>query len=120
MEEEVLVCLVQFTKVIGIGIEGFVLWILGPAAKPLDENVSRRLQIDHEIRSRNVLGQQIVEPLVDEQLVVVEIQIRKDFVLVEQVVTHRCLRKEVSLLQADELTMAIEQIKELRLQRRAR
>src|SRR5262245_45428119 len=104
MEEKVLVCLVQFTKVIGIGIKGFVLWIPGPAAKPLDEDVSRCLQIDHEIRSGNVLRQQIVEPLVDEQLVVVEIQIRENFVLVEQVVTHRRLREEVSLLQADQLT----------------
>src|SRR4029078_5202201 len=114
-----LIRLVQFAKVIGIRIEAIVLRILRPRAQTFDENITRRLQVDHEIGSRNVFGQQIVEPLVDEQLVVVEIEIRKDLVLVEQVVTPRRLREEISLLQADELSMPIEEIKELRLQRRA-
>src|SRR6185503_3049440 len=109
--EEVLIGLVQFTKVIGIWIEGFVLAIFCAAAEPLDEDLTRCLQIDHEIGCGNIFRQQIVEPLVDEQFVVVEIQIREDFVLVEQVVTYRRLREKISLLQADELTMPIEQVK---------
>jgi hypothetical protein len=35
--------------------------------------------------------------LVDEQLVVVEIQIREDLVTVEQIVGHRHLREEIAL-----------------------
>ena len=45
-----------------------------------------------EIGRRDVAREQIVQPLIDEQLVVVEIQIREDLVLVEEVVGNRRLR----------------------------
>ncbi len=67
----------------------------------------------------DVARQQIVEPLVDEQLVIVEIEVREDLVLVEQIVGDRRLAEEVGLPQRGLLAMAIEQIEELRLQRRA-
>ena len=67
----------------------------------------------------HVAREQIVEPLIDEQLVVVEVQVREDLVLVEQVVGDRDLAEEVRLPQRRLLTMAVEQIEELRLQRRA-
>src|SRR5262245_22373893 len=120
MEEEVLIRFVQLPQVLGIWIEAFALWILRPLTESLDEDIGRRLQVDHEIGRWNVLGEQIVKTLVDEQFVVVEIQIREDLVLVEQIVTHRRLREEISLLQGDELSMPAEEVKELRLQRRAR
>ena len=65
------------------------------------------------------LDQQIEEALVDEELVVVEIQIREDLVLVEDVVADHRLAEQVGLAQRGLLTMAVEQIEELRLQRRA-
>ena len=83
------------------------------------QHVGRRLQVDDEIGRRHVAREQIVEPLVDEQLVVVEIQIREDLVLVEQVVADRRLAEEVGLPQRRLLAVAVEQVEELRLQRRA-
>ena len=59
------------------------------AAQPAEQDVGRRLQVDDEVGRRHVARQQIVEPLIDEQLVVVEIEIREDLVLVEQVVGDR-------------------------------
>ena len=60
------------------------------------EHLGRCLQVDHEIGRRDVRREQIVEPLIDEQLVVVEIQIREDLVLVEQVVADRRLREQIA------------------------
>ena len=53
------------------------------------QHVGRRLQVDDEIGRRHVAREQVEEPLVDEQLVVVEVQVREDLVLVEQVVADR-------------------------------
>ena len=66
------------------------------------------------------LRQQIVETLIDEQLVVVEVQIREDLVLVEQVVADRRLREQIRLTNGELLAVPVEQIEELRLQRCAR
>src|SRR6185503_20982709 len=58
------------------------------------------------------------EALIDEELVIVEIQIREDCVLVEEIIADRRLREEVALPHRHLLPMTIEQIEQLRLQRR--
>src|SRR5581483_6297785 len=79
------------------------------------EHVGRRLEVENQIRRRDVAREQLVEALVDEQLVVVEIQEREDLVLVEDVVANRRLREEVRLAQRRELPVSVEQIEELGL-----
>src|SRR6185436_8894562 len=73
---------------------------------------------DDKVRRRDVACQQIVEALVDEQLVVVEIQVREDLILVEQIIADRDLAEEICLPQRGLLSMAIEQVEQLSLQRR--
>ncbi len=68
----------------------------------------------------DVAREQIVQTLIDEQLVVVEVQIREDLVLVEQVVADRDLAEQIRLAERGLLTMSIQQIEELGLKRRAR
>ena len=82
-------------------------------------HVGRRLQVDHQVGRRHVAREQLVQPLVDEELVVVEVQVREDFVLVEQVVADRRLAEQVRLPQRRLLPVAVEQVKQLGLQRRA-
>src|SRR6185437_11638777 len=84
------------------------------------QQVGRRLQIDDEIRRRHVLREQVVQLLIDEQLVVVEIQVRVDLVALEQVIAHRHLAEKIRLPQLCLLTMAREREEELGLERRAR
>ena len=57
-----------------------------PAANTANQNLGRRLQVDDEIGLAHVAREQLVEPLVDEELVVVEVQVRVDAVLFENVV----------------------------------
>jgi len=57
--------------------------------------------------------------LVDEELVVVQVQIRENPVLVEQVVADRRLAEEVRLAQRHLLPVPVEQIEELGLKRSA-
>ena len=52
------------------------------------------------------------------ELVVVEIQVRVDLVLLEQVVTHRRLAEEVRLSQRRLLPVAPEEVEQLRLKSR--
>ena len=68
---------------------------------------------------RHVLREQIEQPLVDEQLVVVEVQIRVDAILFEDVIADGDLCEEIGLASIDELTVAVEQIEQLRLKRGA-
>ena len=62
---------------------------------------------------------QIEQPLVDEQLVVVEVHERVDAVALEQVVADRRLVEQVALPQRELLAVAREREEELRLERRA-
>jgi hypothetical protein len=78
------------------------------------------LQVDDEIGRRRVAREQIVQTLIDEELVVVEIQIREDLVLVEELVADRHLREEIRLAERRLLTMAAQEIEELGLQGGAR
>src|SRR5690606_16334767 len=58
------------------------------------EHLGRRLKVDHEVGRRQVGGEQVVQALIDEQLVVVEVQVREDLVLVEQIVADGDLREQ--------------------------
>ena len=79
-----------------------------------------RLQVDDQVGQRDVAGQQLVEPLVDEQVVVVEVQVGVDPVLLEQVVADGRLAEEVGLPQRLLLPVAVEQEEQLRLEGGAR
>ena len=115
-----MVRLVQLAQVLVVGLQRDRFGIARARLRtPAQQHVGRRLQVDDEIGRRDVARQQIVEPLIDEQLVVVEIQIREDLVLVEQVVADRDLAEEIGLPERRLLAVAVEQIEELRLQRGA-
>jgi len=120
VKEEVLVRLVQLPQVLRVRAERGVLRRALPLARTTEHDVGGGLEIDHQIRRRDVAGEQLVEPLVDEQLVVVEVQVRVDLVFLEQVVRDRTLREQIGLPQADLLPVPVEQEEELRLQGRTR
>src|SRR5262249_710123 len=60
-------------------------------------------------------GEELEQPLIDEQLVVVEVQVRVDLVAFEQVVADRQLTEEIRLPQRHLLTMAGQRVEQLRL-----
>ena len=61
-------------------------------------SVSRlRLQVNDQLRLRHLLLQQVVQPVVDHQLGVVERQVREDLALGEGVVGEDQLGEEVAL-----------------------
>ena len=64
------------------------------------EHVGRRLQVDDEVGRGDVGAQQLEQPLIDEQLVVVERLVGVDLVLVEQIVADRGLREQSACLSA--------------------
>ena len=68
---------------------------MGPCA--LAQHVGRSLQVDNQVRGHDVRGQQVVETLVNEQFVVVEIQVRVDFVFVKKVVADSELAEQICL-----------------------
>ena len=92
----------------------------GPLAQPAAQHVGRGLQVDDEIRRRQVRAQQLVEPLIDEQLVVVEVQVGVDLVALEEVVADRQLAEEIALAQRRLLPVARQREEELRLEPGAR
>ena len=59
--------------------------------------------------------EEIEQPLINEQLVVVEVQIRIDAILFENVVADRDLRKQIRLAPIDQLAVSVQQIEQLRL-----
>ena len=87
--------------------------------KPAPEDVGRRLEVDHQIGDGQIGREQLVEPLIDEELVVVEIQVGVDLVPLEQVVADRQLAEEVGLSQLRLLPMAGQRVEQLRLESRA-
>src|SRR4051812_19844882 len=118
VKEEVVVGLVQLTHVLvveGGRVAGGARALLEPAA----EHVGRRLEVDHEIRRRDVVREQLVEPLIDEQLVVIEVEIRVNLVALEQVIADGGVREEVALPEQRLLAVAGERVEELCLERRA-
>src|SRR5689334_20045647 len=83
VEEEMVVRLVQLADVVvveqrSLGIRARTV------AQAFAKHVRRRLEEDHEIGRRDILREQLVDTLIDEQLVVVEIQVRVNLVALEQ------------------------------------
>ena len=83
------------------------------------EHVGGRLQVDDEIGRRHVAHEELVQPLIDEQLVVVEIEEREDLVFVEQVVADGRFREQIGLAHRRLLPVPVQQIEELCLERGA-
>ena len=67
-----------------------------------------------------VAREEIVQALVDEELVVVEVEIGVDAIFFEDIVADGDLREEVRLAPFDQLAVSVEQVEQLRLERRAR
>ena len=111
--------LVQLPQVVIVWLQRYGFGVGAFAVDAAQQDVGRRLQVDDEIRRRDVVREQLVQALVDEQLVVVEIQIREDLVLIEEVVADSHLAEEIGLAERDLLAMAVEQVEELCLQGRA-
>jgi hypothetical protein len=114
VEEEVLVGLVELLDVGRVRTVGLLLAVV--RAEAFVEQLGRGLEIDDQVGKRHVARQQLVEPLVDEQVVVVEVQVGVDPVLLEQVVADRRLAEEVGLPQRLLLPVAIEEEEQLRLE----
>src|SRR5919106_702877 len=91
----------------------------GPFAQPPPEYISGRLQVDHEIWRCQPRRQHVVETLIDEELVVVEIQIRVNLVAVEEVIRDGELAEEIGLPQRRLLAVTRERVEQLRLKRSA-
>ena len=106
VKEEVVVRLVQLPDVLVVERRAASGSCARALAQALAQHVGRRLQVDHEIGRRHVLRQQLVEPLIDEQLVVVEVQVRVDLVALEQVVADGQLAEEIALPQRGLLPVA--------------
>ena len=117
--EEVVVCLVQLTQILIIRQRPFKV-VPAPLSRSALNQVSGGLEIDHQIRGGHVRRKQVIEPLVDEQLVIVKVEIGVDLVLVEQVIGDRQLIEEVDLPKSRLLAVAGEQREQLGLERRTR
>ena len=120
MKEEVMVSLDELPDVLVIGRERIRIRIARARMQSSNDEVGGRLQTDDEIGRRHIPGKQVVQTLVDEQLVVVEVEVRVDLVFLEQVVADRRLVEEVGLSKRGLLAMPAEQVEQLRLQRRSR
>src|SRR5438445_750026 len=120
VEKKMMVRLVQFAQVPVVGLQRDRFGIEAAAVHAPQQHVGRRLQVDDEIGRRHVTREQIVQTLIDEQLVIVQVQVREDLVLVEHVIADRRLSEQIGLPQRRLLPMPVEKIEELRLQRRAR
>src|SRR5688572_5946212 len=114
MEEKMVVRLVQLADVV-VGEGGKIGVRFGPLAQPPAKDIGRCLQKDDEIRRGHVRREQLVQTLIDEQLVVVEIQIRMNLVAVEQVVADRQLAEQIGLPERRLLPMTRQREEELRL-----
>ena len=87
MVEKMIICLVQLTEV--LVIRKRLVWVmLSHTARPSTEQIRRGLEIDHQVGCDDVGGEEIIESLVDEQLVVIKVEIRIDLVFVEKVVRN--------------------------------
>src|SRR5262249_27367734 len=97
VKKEVVVRLVQLSQVLVVGLQGDGFGIAAAAVYAPQQDIGRRLQVDDEVRRGDITCEEIVQTLVDEQLVIVEVQVREDLVLVEDVIADRRLRKEIGL-----------------------
>ena len=113
-----LVELLQVGRVRNDGVG--VLGLPGPLAQSLQQQVRGSLQIDDQVRRAEIAREQFEQPLVDEQLVVVQVQVRVDLVAIEEIVGDGELAEEVRLPEDPLLAVTRQQVEELRLQRGAR
>jgi len=111
--------LVQLTQILIVRLQRHRFGIVPPRVDAAKQYFGWRLQVQDQIGLGRVAREKIVETLIDEQLVVVEIQVGEDLVFVEEVIRNRRLREQVRLPQRRLLPVTRQQIKELRLQRRA-
>src|ERR1043166_5801596 len=84
----------------------------------LQQCIKVPLQVNHEVRLRHGLVQQIVQPVVEHQLGVFERQVREDLALRERVVDQDQLREEVALRELLLLVEARQQEEQLGPERR--
>jgi hypothetical protein len=117
-EEEVLIRLVHFLDVVGSGRA----LAFGLGARWTAVSAAPRWGLEMMTRSGGAtsLREQIVEPLIDEELVIVQVQIREDLVLVEDVIGNRQLAEKIGLPHRRLLAVPVEQIEQLGLERGAR
>src|SRR5215467_15411897 len=120
MKEEMVIRLVQLAEVFIVRLQRDGLGIRTPAADPANQHVGRRLKVDHQIGRSDVVREQFVQPLVDEQLVIVEVEEGKDLVLVEQIVRDRDLAEKIRLTERNLLAVSVQQVEQLCLEGRAR
>ena len=116
MEEEVIERFVQLPDVVGRGQERIGIGFRS-LPQPLAHDLDRCLQVDHQVRRRDVRRDQLIEPLIDEQLVVVEVHVGVDLVAIEEIVRDQQLAEEIGLPQAPLLPVAREGEEQLRLKR---
>ena len=115
MEEEVVVGLPDFGEVILTREGDLNLRSLGALAPQPLQHVDRRLEKDDEVGQRKIARHQLVEPLIDEQLVVVEIGERVDAIALEDEVANRRLAEKISLAQLLKPALPGEREEQLRL-----
>src|ERR1051326_2149773 len=85
----------------------------------LQECIKIRLEIDHEVRPRHLIEEEVVQPVVDHQLGVIERQMREDLRLRERIVGEDQLGEEIALRDVALLIEPREQEKQLRPERGA-
>ena len=117
MKKEVIVCPVHLGQV---ALRDIPLHIAASATDPLQQDVGGRLQVDDQIRLRDLLLQDRIELLVDHQLIVAQAQIGEDLVLGEDVVAQHDLVEQVRLRQPLVLPESAEEEEQLALEGRAR
>ena len=115
MKEKVVVRLVQLPQIGFIRDKSRTFRIVIASLKPFQQNISWRLEIDDKIRRRNILDEEIEQSLIDEELVIVEVEIRVDTIFLENVVADRDLRKQVCLASINELPVSVQEIEKLSL-----
>ena len=89
--------------------------LVGNAAPmhPLDQRGHRCLQIDHQVRRRRLRLEMRINLVVERELVLAQIEVRKQRVLVEQEIRYRSAPEKVELVQSPDLVDALEQEIEL-------
>ena len=117
--EEVSVGLVELSEVVIVRNRQLVA-SASTGSRALAQNVCWSLQINDQIRGDDVCSEEVVKSLVNKQLVVVEIQVRIDFVFIEEVVANGELIKQIRLVQRGLLPMPGEHREQLALERSPR
>src|SRR5688572_5980344 len=92
------------------------LGLASALANAIEEHFGARLEVDDEVRLRQLRVEQRVDAVVEAELLLVERDRREDAVLREQVIRDDARVEEVALLQPHLLLVTREQIEELSLE----